>query len=432
MNEDTAIIVCSRPESKRLPNKVFKPIAGIPVIQHIQTRLADTGLKIVWAIPPKLTPKYTPWIHIDDIYEGNAESPLHRMADYLKENQEIQWVIRVTHDDILIDKETLLNLLAECKRYEADYGFSPGIIEGAGVEVIARENLLDAAEHRSEPTEFVSYFVRHGKQIEYRPRKEICRKYRLTLDYQEDYVLLETVLRKLGPWAKLEEIAEFIDSNAHLLQINKLPDISVYTCIYNGEKWIKDAMRSVLSQDYEGKMEYIIVDDYSTDNTLTEIAKVRDGRISLALNEGNIGLSSSSNKAVSMAKGKYLMRVDADDILMPGAISNLIYQAKETKSAIVYPAYREVNHEGVSQRLLVSPKENHHAGCALMERDAVNQVRFQDGLRNWDSLDLYQRLRKQGFEIQYIDQPTWFYRKHNGNMSRSSERRDKDRGRITP
>jgi len=178
MHDDTVIIICSRPKSVRLPGKIFKKIAGVPVIEHINTRLKETGIKIIWAIPPQTVGQYGFYVGIKNIYLGNPASPLHRMADYIRESHH-KWVIRVTHDDILIDSSTLLKLLAEVKRYDADYGYSPKILEGSGVEIIKSENLLRAARERKEPTEFVSYFVRRGKQIQFNPRTEILRDYRI-------------------------------------------------------------------------------------------------------------------------------------------------------------------------------------------------------------------------------------------------------------
>lgn len=425
MHDDTVIIICSRPKSVRLPGKIFKKIAGVPVIEHINTRLKETGIKIIWAIPPQTVGQYGFYVGIKNIYLGNPASPLHRMADYIRESHH-KWVIRVTHDDILIDSSTLLKLLAEVKRYDADYGYSPKILEGSGVEIIKSENLLRAARERKEPTEFVSYFVRRGKQIQFNPRTEILRDYRLTLDYYEDYVLLETILRELGPWATCDQICALLDASGHLLGINKLPDVSVYTCVKDGSRWIRDAMISVLSQDV--KMEYIIIDDYSKDDTLIQIAKTQDPRIDLILNPENVGLASSSNIAITKAKGKYLLRLDADDVLMPGAIKEMMLYGQG--KAVVYPGYREIKENGESTRILVSPQENHHAGCALMERSAVNEIKFKDGLRNWDGLDLYNKMKSHDFPIGYIDRALWFYRKRADSMSKSSRERDKDRGRI--
>ena len=51
-NNDAVIIICTRPESKRLPGKVFKKIAGVPAIEHILNRLIGLDCPVVLAIPP--------------------------------------------------------------------------------------------------------------------------------------------------------------------------------------------------------------------------------------------------------------------------------------------------------------------------------------------------------------------------------------------
>lgn len=211
MTQDAVIVICSRPESSRLPRKVFKKIAGLPVIEHILHRIKDTKIKTILAVPWNCPDyDYLKDAFEIDIFHGSPSSPLHRMAEVMKQRSE-SYVVRITHDDILIDAQTILDLLEKCKRHDARYGITPTIVEGAGVEIIHRDNLLKAAEQRTEPTEYISYFVRFGKQIQMRPRPGIERAYRLTLDYPDDAVVLETVLRETGPLASLDNVVNFID-----------------------------------------------------------------------------------------------------------------------------------------------------------------------------------------------------------------------------
>lgn len=92
--------------------------------------------------------------------------------------------------------------------------------------------------------------------------------------------------------------------------------ISVIMAVYNDEKYIKEAIDSVLAQTHQ-EFELIIIDDGSTDSTLQIIQSYRDERILLLRNEGNKGLPYSLNRGLEAAKGKYIARMDGDDICHP-------------------------------------------------------------------------------------------------------------------
>lgn len=357
------------------------------------------------------------------LFKGNPLSPLHRMADVLRHfNFSEDFVVRITHDDILIDQKTMLDLISECNNTpDCGYGISPSIIEGAGVEVIHKANILMAAEKRIEPTEYISYFVKDApfsKQVIMKPRESICRNYRLTLDFPNDYVVLENVLREVGVNGSLDKIAEFLDHNNFILNLNKLPKISVYTCAFNASEYIEQTMESILSQSPLAEyLEYIFIDDASTDDTLTKAMRFNgDKRIHYYVNEFNKGLASSSNIALPLCHGDYIVRVDADDILLTDSLCSMSDFLINEMCSVVYPAYTEIDEKDNILTSFKKPQENHHAGGALMDRRMINEIRFKDGLKHWDSKDLYLRI-KDKFKIGYIQNPLWCYRIHPKSMS---------------
>src|SRR5688572_29970543 len=94
------------------------------------------------------------------------------------------------------------------------------------------------------------------------------------------------------------------------------PLVSVLMTAYNREKYIRDAIQSVLNSGYNN-FELIIADDGSTDNTAS-IAReyaAQDTRIQFVENEQNLGDYANRNKVASMARGKYLKYVDSDDTI---------------------------------------------------------------------------------------------------------------------
>ena len=93
------------------------------------------------------------------------------------------------------------------------------------------------------------------------------------------------------------------------------PLVSVVMPVYNGERFLKDAIESILNQTYKN-FEFIIVDDGSTDDSLKIIKEYqkKDKRIRLIENKKNLGQAKSLNKGLSLAKGKYYAKMDSDDI----------------------------------------------------------------------------------------------------------------------
>jgi glycosyltransferase involved in cell wall biosynthesis len=92
--------------------------------------------------------------------------------------------------------------------------------------------------------------------------------------------------------------------------------ISVLMPVYNGGKYLKEAIDSVLSQDFKD-FELIIINDCSKDNSRDIIKSYNDNRIVLIDNEMNKGLISSLNIGLKYCKGKYTARLDQDDIALP-------------------------------------------------------------------------------------------------------------------
>ncbi|AFY59076.1 glycosyl transferase [Rivularia sp. PCC 7116] len=90
------------------------------------------------------------------------------------------------------------------------------------------------------------------------------------------------------------------------------PEVSVIILAYNTEKYIAQAINSALQQT-EKNIEIIIVDDGSTDNTLEVINSFFDKRIKVLVNQRNLGQNFSTNRAIKVAKGNWITRLDSDD-----------------------------------------------------------------------------------------------------------------------
>lgn len=94
------------------------------------------------------------------------------------------------------------------------------------------------------------------------------------------------------------------------------PVVTVLMAVYNGEKYLCEAIESILDQTYTN-FEFLIINDGSSDRTEEIILSYNDKRIRYIKNEQNLKLIASLNKGLDLAKGKYIARMDADDISLP-------------------------------------------------------------------------------------------------------------------
>lgn len=94
------------------------------------------------------------------------------------------------------------------------------------------------------------------------------------------------------------------------------PLVTVLMSVYNSEKYLAEAIESILNQTFTD-FEFLIINDASTDSSRDIITSYNDSRIKLIENESNIGLTKSLNKGIELTQGKYIARMDADDISMP-------------------------------------------------------------------------------------------------------------------
>jgi len=85
--------------------------------------------------------------------------------------------------------------------------------------------------------------------------------------------------------------------------------------VYNGEKFIGEAIKSVLNQKFKD-YEYLIVEDKSTDQSLDIIReyKNKDSRITIIRNKSNLGIQKTLNKGIRLSQGEYIARIDCDDV----------------------------------------------------------------------------------------------------------------------
>lgn len=118
------------------------------------------------------------------------------------------------------------------------------------------------------------------------------------------------------------------------MQNVRTPKVSVLLSVYNSENYIRESIDSILTQTFEN-FELIIINDGSTDSSLDIIKSYKDSRIKLYNNAENVGLTKSLNYGLSVAKGEFIARQDADDISHPMRFEKQIKYLTLNKEIVV-------------------------------------------------------------------------------------------------
>ncbi len=165
------------------------------------------------------------------------------------------------------------------------------------------------------------------------------------------------------------------------------PLVSILMTVYNREKYISEAVESVLSQNYEN-WELLIVDDCSSDSSL-EIAnnyKALDTRINIYKNKVNLGQFENRNYAASLAKGKYIKYLDSDDLLYPYALTAMVEAIEKYPEAGAAISHNQL-HEKKPYPIYLTSEEAHFAfyfndgfpcsgpSAAIINREVFNKVK---------------------------------------------------------
>jgi glycosyltransferase involved in cell wall biosynthesis len=196
------------------------------------------------------------------------------------------------------------------------------------------------------------------------------------------------------------------------------PDISVVVTNYNYGKFVRRCLRSLLSQEIErSRYEIIVVDDHSTDDSVEALETFQAaGDITLVVNKKNMGVGASARIGVDHSRGKFFVRVDADDYVQPPFLSMLFNCLK------FCPQYLGVSCDYFltdnDERIISvqSFKENGLA-CGLMLRTShLERVgSYNKRKKVFEDDDLFKRLDRK--KIFHLPVPLYNYVKHGKSLT---------------
>lgn len=184
-----------------------------------------------------------------------------------------------------------------------------------------------------------------------------------------------------------------------------MPDISVLMCVYNGAKWVKECIDSVLSQK-DVDIEFVIINDGSTDSTPYILNSYNDHRL-VVIHQENKGLTKALNRGLRIAKGKYVARIDADDVCLPHRLSkqrNFLVQNPEVvlvgSHAILIDENTDemgqtrypVTHDSLVERLENFKTVFPHSSIFFKKDVVVNEGGYNELFPKAQDYELYLRL----------------------------------------
>ena len=214
------------------------------------------------------------------------------------------------------------------------------------------------------------------------------------------------------------------------LSESAMPLISVAMPVYNGEAHLAEALESILAQTYTN-FELIIIDDGSTDNSLQVLLQYqkRDIRIRLITRE-NRNLATTLNDIIDLAQGKWVARMDQDDIALPHRFERQLEWLEQTGADIagswiqLFGTFdkRILKHsqtdDAIKMELLFGSPFAHPT--VMLRAELVKQLHYDHAWEKAEDYDLWERAARAGWKMTNVPEVLLLYRQHGTQISTAS------------
>lgn len=202
------------------------------------------------------------------------------------------------------------------------------------------------------------------------------------------------------------------------------PQISIILPAYNAEQYLSVAIESILRQTFYD-FEFIIINDGSSDNTENIILSYKDPRIRFIKNEQNLKLIKTLNKGIDLARGKYIARMDADDIALPTMLEECFkFFENHPEYSIVAPSVYNMDNEGKTYKkgaecyspdilpyILLFENVVTHPGI-MLKADVLKKYKYEDSglVEHFEDHDCWNRILADYNKIYVLPQRLLLYR----------------------
>jgi glycosyltransferase involved in cell wall biosynthesis len=209
------------------------------------------------------------------------------------------------------------------------------------------------------------------------------------------------------------------------------PKVTVLMPVYNGERFLREAVDSILAQTF-ADFEFVVIDDGSTDGTAEIVRSYLDPRIHFVRNASNLGLVANLNKGIETARGEYIARMDGDDVSLPERLAKQVaFMDASPELAASGTWAKDIDEEGNVigvRRMTVGRRMEYEFWwpcplihpSAIIRRSLVGEVRYDPDALEAADYDFWLRLR-QGRALDNLPEYLILYRVHGGSMSLSHQ-----------
>ncbi len=443
---DTCIVIQCRYDSVRLPGKILlelaegktcldfllqrlqslTPLLGVTIPIIVATTDREVDDPIAQHINKRKTHKRYGIYKRVKVFRGDYTNIAKRLYDA---SAGYDYIVRITGDDLFPQLTLIQELITH--RDEYDYGHHPDLIRGFDSELINREALGEILAKFPEDIEHLEHYLRTENYcvgaLEFPSTwTEQATGFSLTLDTPNDWrlikLLYERLIRIHSPSIEIEYFINYFNCQPWFKEFNKKPHVTIYMvyCNYPIE-WLAEALTAIKAQTFNN-FEFVFV-AYGMD--LDETALI-------TLDEYNVfnwkkakfyfrpeidNFIDAIQFAISKCSSKYVLRADADDVLLCNALETLVRIANDKCSSIVIPA-----HDVLETGEYVNPQKHNLFCHALVERKRYDHVKYMKGQQFRDGTSLLKAFNERKFRIDYLDTMLFHHRTNRRSLTSDPEK----------
>lgn len=217
------------------------------------------------------------------------------------------------------------------------------------------------------------------------------------------------------------------------------PLVSVLVPCYNRERYIEEALLSILEQDYPN-FELIVVDDGSQDASVAKVEALRQRFDFQFYRQANQGVSAALNTALSHARGEFVATPDSDDVMLPGRLSlQVAYLQAHPEVGCVGGRVVYVDEQGRPLKAeedkplrrygfaeLLASAHAIGAPVAMYRREALERAGGYDPAIRIQDFQMTLKVAHLGYQVDVLPERVTLYRRHSGNLSKTAYKRQLD------
>ncbi len=212
--------------------------------------------------------------------------------------------------------------------------------------------------------------------------------------------------------------------------MNNIPSICVIMSVYNGERYLREAIESILNQTFTD-FEFIKINDKSTDSSSKIISEFNDPRIIAIENSENIGLTKSLNKALKIASSDYIARMDCDDISLPKRFEiqkkfldknrDIVCVGSGTviidKNGNETGSKNPISDPELLRFYMILKNQMTHSSVMFRKEEILKNGPYDEKIKYAQDYDLWSRLLIDGYKFSNTKSPLLKYRFHNSSIT---------------